>query len=305
MNSFYERIKEFYPSKFGARTLYHYTRQDVLGVFLRDDARLFCTDVDQLNDEAEFAIGVDYGLYFLKRHYGENSGVYKSVVATIDGLKRLNLWHGWVMSFTDQGDDLGQWRAYTDAKKGGYAIGFDEQSIKGLIERQNDDWHTIELITGRPFPVVLYLYPCFYEDHDDVDRLLNLMFLEFAPEYSKGLRYGGASEQLKLTGTVLSFLQLFASIYKHGSFYAERETRIVIQNQFLIGSQEVSVERVGDKDRIAMPLFPRYVKVRDIIRSVRRSPHGDRAALEKYMADVAQEYGCCYECFKSASPYRA
>ena len=59
------------------------------------------------------------------------------------------------------------------------------------------------------------------------------------------------------------------------------------------------MERVGDKDRIAMPLFPRYVKVRDIIRSVRRSPHGDRAALEKYMADVRRNMGAAMSVLKA------
>lgn len=303
-SSFYEAIRASFPEKFCSDVLYHYTSKDVLGRFLADDARLFCTDVDQLNDEAEFTIGVECAMAYLKKLYGQDDGLYRSVQLTIEKLKEQNLWHGWVMSFTDCKDDLGQWRAYTDPKLGGYSVGFDEKSLVNLIAKQNADWHAVETVTGQPFPMVLYLYPCFYEGHDNVEVLLDLMFKESAPALARRCVYEGAPDGLKLVGTVVSLLQLFASIYKQESFYAERETRIVIQNQFAIGCADVTAEKIGGKDRIAMPLFPRLLKVRDVIRSVRRSPHGDRKALEEFMRNKAVEYGCKYECLHSGSTFR-
>ena len=300
----YEVVKKAFPEKFAATSFYHYTTSKVLDELVKDDAHLYCTSTDDLNDEVEFSHGLSLGLDYLKRMYGVGSGMLRSIEDTIGMLKAKKMWHGWVMSLSSKKDDLGQWRAYTDPKEGGYAVEFDAHQMRMLIERRTHMWHKKEDALGAPVPVILYIFPCFYEGHDDAVRLLDIFFKEFAPAYSHLVQARDVNESLRLVATVLSLLLLFASVYKQESFHDESETRLVMLNQFAPGSEDCKPVVVGGKLRLPIPLFPELLKVRDVIKSVCRSPHGNRTFLEEHANDLKRSFNCSFSCEKSRSTFR-
>lgn len=292
-------VQRAFRDKFSSETLYHYTTRTVFDLFMRDDAKLYCTDVKRLNDSAEFKLGLDTGLKYLSRKYGEDHVIYKSICKTLESVDEQGLWHAWVMSFSSKGDLLSQWRGYV--KGGGYSVGFSRETLDALVAQRTFQWHQQELKTGLPVPYVLYLFPCFYEKHDDIERLLDILFKDTVQGYLNATLHVKVDPVLKEIGTVLSLLYLFAGIYKQESFHEECETRLVMQNQTILSGNVV--EEIGGKPRIAVPIFPELMKVRDAITLVTSSPHGGRDELFAHAEELRMSASARFSVARSSSTY--
>lgn len=295
-----EIIKNAYPSKFNAEILYHYTNQPVVDIFAQSSSKLYCTKVTELNDESEFSIGIERGLAYIKARC--THGVYESVCQTLKVAQDKGLWMPWVLSFSSKGDDLNQWKGYVSQSDGGYSVGFDRKILEFIIEQKTREWHKIECASGVVPPYVMYMFPCFYDKYDDINKLLELLFGRIIDDYLVLQKTNPAPEGLKQVATIISMLYLFAGIYKHEAFKEENETRIVLQNQNVLIDKDV--EFVGNKHRIPLPGVPDMFQIKSCVVSIMRSPHGDRIAHDKHMAKLSCEFGAQVQMCKSTLPYR-
>ena len=93
--------------------LFHYTTQEgLLGII--DTKSLWMTSVRHLSDSTEFAYTVELVRENLNRKLraerGPFNNYYGAILGKLDVLKDMTLFVG---SFSEEGDLLSQWRAYT------------------------------------------------------------------------------------------------------------------------------------------------------------------------------------------------
>lgn len=295
-----EIIKNAYPQKFNAEVLYHYTSQIVVDGFSKPETHLYCTKASELNDESEFKIGLVRGLEYIKNRFSLSD--FKSIKATLEDAKVKGLWMPWIMSFSSEGDDLNQWKGYVDQKNGGYAVGFSRQALEMVIETKTFQWQSLTKFNGIPPPYVMYLFPCFYNANDDIEKLLSILFGDILSNYMQMNVFYPAPEGLKRVATIISLLYLFAGIYKHEAYRDERETRIVLQNNTEISGADIC--NIGGKHRIPVPGIPELIKIKDCIVSICSSPHGNRLAHDLHLKELSNVIGRGVNMMSSKIPYR-
>lgn len=118
-------------------TIYHYTNdQGLRGVL--ETGRLWCSDLFCLNDPSELRHGFSHLVRILderaKRGPRETqifADDFKKFLS--DGLDKSAFY--FVLSFSSDGDDLGQWRAYADNGRG-YALGFDGVALESAFTKK-------------------------------------------------------------------------------------------------------------------------------------------------------------------------
>ena len=131
-------------------TLYHYTNSTGLMGIIRSK-QIWTTKITYLNDRAELQLAVDYIRDEIDRQR-KSIGRNKQAVAeldskeyVLDGIDEVNVS---VASFTEEGDQLSQWRGYCDIGQG-YSLGFNGQS---LLDQANAEG--------------FHLVPCVYEEEE-------------------------------------------------------------------------------------------------------------------------------------------
>jgi len=129
--------------------------------------------------------------------------------------------HYFVCCFSQDGDDLGQWRAYADNGRG-YTIGFDRgllvQAFKDSATNNSDH----------------YTFPITYED-DELHKIHEDIIDKFLPLYSFPRGRNFTSEQIARYLTELStrFAEpIFRSalLFKHNAYENEKEHRFLQVN---------------------------------------------------------------------------
>ena len=155
----HEKFAEAFQYKFALKTIYHYTTQETAQIFLTPDkAMLYCTWAKALNDDQEYKIGIEYALAHIAEEMhldAETASEVKDFMKTIEQ-RRYRM--PWVMSFSGVQDKLSQWIAYTDRKRGGYALGFSFKNLENLVG--NIVRSKSQLYEGNS-PYILHLLPCF------------------------------------------------------------------------------------------------------------------------------------------------
>jgi len=136
-----EAIGTAYPSQLqGTPTppiIHHYTDDSGLRGILQS-GKLWLTDVFYLNDPSELRYGVGIAIETLAR--AAAGGPLEQRIFAQDFRKYQNsaesAAHFFVLSFSEIGNDLSQWRAYAD-NGCGYSLGFDGPAIeKSLLQRR-------------------------------------------------------------------------------------------------------------------------------------------------------------------------
>jgi hypothetical protein len=113
-----------------SRLLYHYTSADgLLGII--ESASLWATDIRFLNDSAEFTFARDILLGELRKRADRlrHERARKIVRRELDHLARWTAL-AYVVSFSERGNALSQWRAY--APRDGVAIGFHRRALRAI-----------------------------------------------------------------------------------------------------------------------------------------------------------------------------
>jgi hypothetical protein len=112
------------------KLLYHYTTQEgLLGILQEGVIR--ASGIQHLNDASEFHYAVNIALSVLNSISmpAEVNERLTSILTTFQ-----YSWDVFVTSFSQYGDQLGQWRAY--GKDGGFSIGFDPTELRNLAVDQ-------------------------------------------------------------------------------------------------------------------------------------------------------------------------
>ena len=111
--------------------IYHYTTD--MGLYgILESGRLWLTDVFALNDPSELHHGLALAADALECVTKEESDVYREFASVFKervGRKFQGVAQFFVCSFSECGDDLGQWRGYA-ADGRGYVLGFDAELLK-------------------------------------------------------------------------------------------------------------------------------------------------------------------------------
>lgn len=117
------------------KIIYHYTSFSVLPEFLKDDAELYCTTSEVLNDPMEVLLGANMFADYLYANGNVGDLRWKTMKRHINESIEKRWIDTWVMSLTSKGDDLAQWRGYVPGAQGGYAIGFNVKKLCDALEK--------------------------------------------------------------------------------------------------------------------------------------------------------------------------
>ena len=196
------------------RVLYHYTSGSGL-IGILTSKSIWATSIRFLNDSTEYSLALKLAQEVIQKRIEDSRnkfdrGLYKVLeerLASEEG-------HGevYVSSFTENGDQLSQWRAYSPPT-GGFAIGFRSKSLTGLTEANPDR----------------FLARCTYEasSHKELIRQLIDTVEKFAEESNAHNQMSHDRvfrESFKLLGRLLP---LIAPALKDSSFAEEKEWRLV------------------------------------------------------------------------------
>lgn len=268
--------------------IYHYTTANVLERFLADDGDLLCTHYRALNDDSEFREGFKRVLQYARKMRW-NVNLLGRITKLGDHFNEKEIFMPWIFSFSLHNDMLSQWIGYTDQNDGGYAIGFDIGQLRKLTEEKN------KLSQKTPTKVVLN---CMYSDVDDVDAKLDEIFRD-----SDLTSYVHSDHLVMEKETKLVFfVMLMSSMIKEKSFFQESETRLLL----FVDDEKLyrDVISIGGKPRMKANLSDKPGYLRDLIKSVVISPHGNQNSLYSNALSLKRKYSLGYSIVTSASHYR-
>ena len=268
--------------------IYHYTTANVLERFLAEDGDLLCTHYRALNDDSEFREGFERVLQYARKMKWNANLLYR-IRKLGDHFNEKDIFMPWIFSFSLHNDMLSQWIGYTDQKDGGYAIGFDIGQLRKLTEEKN------KISQKTPTKVVLN---CVYSDVDDVDAKLDEISLD------SDLTSYVHSDHLVMEkeAKLLFVVMLMSSMIKEKSFFQESETRLLL----FVDDEKLyrDVISIGGKPRMKANLSEKPGYLRDLIKSVVISPHGNQNSLYSNALSLKRKYSLGYSIATSASHYR-
>ena len=124
----------------------------------------------------------------------------------LEALDSISRYYACVASFTEEGDQLSQWRGYCEVGNG-YSLGFDALKLKTMAEEQS-----------------YYLVPCIYEEAEhrlmakELVNLTSVVNIQRNPNYGKPPFYEMSFSQAAL---------FLAPLLKSESFKDEKEWRLI------------------------------------------------------------------------------
>ena len=134
--------------------IYHYTDHVGLRGIL-ETGQMWLSDIFNLNDPSELSHGISHAVTVLNDRAEKGppeARMFANDFAAFHELGVQKSAHYFVCSFSFDGDDLGQWRAYADNGRG-YALEFDGKALETLFTKEN----------GYPLPSNC-TFPVTYDD---------------------------------------------------------------------------------------------------------------------------------------------
>jgi len=183
------------------QTIYHYTsQQGLLGII--QQRALWVSSIRHLNDAAESQFAIEIMKEQLKPSPEDDPNIwtpfFDQVSNYFDVMKDADSLVG---SFSEEGDQLGQWRAYTGGGVG-FSIGFDFRGIRDLADAQ-----------------MFSIQQCAYTPEEHNKIIAGLISATRQALRKRDVEHA----DLICTGGLL----LLAPRLKHPSFAEEKEWRIV------------------------------------------------------------------------------
>src|SRR5713101_7832312 len=192
--------------------LYHYTtRSGLLGML--NSRKLRASHILYLNDHKEFSYAESLAEKPI-RDYAESSSPYKDIYQEFERwlptlVLRYEVRTVFVFSMSENGDQLSQWRAYSQPSDG-YSVGF----------------RTPELLTtvGKDF----HILQCTYDEMRQHD-LIRMLLADTETDFDRNLAAGvpRADAVLGAATFLLLGLSSLAPVLKHPAFSEEKEWRLV------------------------------------------------------------------------------
>lgn len=284
------------------RTLYHYT--DIYGLEgIYRSAELWATNTPYLNDTTEHQLGLavvetrllEQQLALMRK----NRERFEAGKPDLPGLDELKMLHEvikearrvsdcFVLSLTQNGDQLSQWRAYA---KDGYSIGFSTKALrKSLGDRfllARVQYHE-DALSARTADDSIAFAKALWRDSADWTTGTGEMLSDGARRFAV---MGSITEE--------------AAFVKDSHFYEEKEVRAVISN--VAPNHFTASPRYGMTPRFKIPLVADAIesvtvgpgahedlRAQGLIRFVCMTPFGKAEAPSQNLPKVS----------KSAIPYR-
>ena len=197
--------------------IYHYTND--LGIRgILESKMLWLTDIFDLNDPSELRHGLTHSSNILSRLASTRSPECRVLASIFDEFARtgvVDTGYYYCCSFSTDGDELGQWRAYADDGRG-FALGFNAKLLEADFGKTNKNPST--------FPVT-------YDDDklSTIQEKLSIVALEALELPDSGyLKDDWGREYSTLIGTILSSNSIYASLFfKHHAYKNESEYRFI------------------------------------------------------------------------------
>jgi hypothetical protein len=220
-----EAIGSEYPSQLQGTpippVIHHYTDDNGLRGILKS-GKLWLTDVFYLNDPSELRYGVGIAVETLAR--AAAGGPLEQQIFAQDFRKYENgaegAAHFFVLSFSEKGNDLSQWRAYADNGRG-YSLGFDGPALEKAF--CND-------ATGAPIQEHM-AFPVSYSEatmSGIFTKLINKVLPIVSTASTLGLSDTAVQIYRHHLGLLLA-LQVFRTAlhFKHYAYASEKEYRFM------------------------------------------------------------------------------
>ena len=256
-------IRVNWPEKVSAEILYHYTSHKVLTQFLKGDAILYCTRIDELNDKNENRWGFAYLCTYLRRRYGwERPEIVLLHKYCLNLMRECKGFLPGSMSFSYKGNNGGLWNLQKGyiPKEGGYSIGFHKSDLLKNIYEVNKTYSSHEIL----------LIPIFYlgVDKEAINRIIEFYL---ACTFSRLRKYIHAPNAWIQHTNVIGRLLLFPLFIKGRVWSEVKELRLVFINRSLKMSCKTVV--VGGKNRYpSISCLQRHCGVNMMIRKIYASP---------------------------------
>lgn len=265
--------------------VWHYTTWRGLQGILGSKA-IWASHLEFLNDQKEFNLAVETAVNVLQRSFPDDLEQRRR-----ERVERASTWLGrtqkralCVASFSTEGDDLSQWRAYSKGHVG-IAIGFESRRLLEIAAREE----------GR-FVRCLY---CADEHRGLLEPALKDLVDAINAPIENHERYCNDVERVWFNA--MRDLFTHATRIKHGAFFGEREWRLVVPSQGrdwgFHESHSLAVPHVQVDLSIDEPRRIPIVEIR-----VGPCPHLD--AMSTAVRLLTKQYGHELACTHTAVPYR-
>lgn len=277
--------------------IYHYTSFSVLPEFLKDDAELYCTTSEVLNDSLEILFGATMFADYLHKNGKVDARRLETMKRQIHESIEKRWIDTWVMSLSSKGDDLAQWRGYVPGAQGGYAIGFNVSKLRDALVK----------ITGvaklKNTVSIPLLMKCWYskESKANIESLFDFQYNENRDAFDIYAKSSSEALTDDVVSPVMSTIIPTCMHIKHEGFKDESESRIVISPRSL--EEYSSVKIVGGKARLPVGFNVIDTKVRDCIDEIIVSPHGNQASLFSQVSWLKRKSSLSFAVRRSDIPY--
>lgn len=277
--------------------LYHYTSYSVLPEFLKDDAELYCTTSEVLNDPMEVLLGANMFADYLHEKGKLDDLRRKTMRRHINESIEKRWIDTWVMSLSSKGDDLAQWRGYVPSAQGGYAIGFNVKKLRDALEKI-----TGIARSGKTMSIPC-LVKCWYSESDakNIESLFSFQYKENKKEFDNYANVPSDMLTDDVVSPVMSTIIPTCMHIKHEGFKDEGESRIVISPRSLEAYSSVKI--LGGKARLPVGFKAIDLKVRDCIDKIIVSPHGNQASLLSQVNWLQRKCKGIFKIKESTIPY--
>jgi hypothetical protein len=192
------------------------TGTGLLGII--SDRKMWATDVAYLNDSKEFQYTVDLAREHLKHLQSSvNTSSERELVTEWQGvLNAVTRVPVYVASFSENADQLSQWRAY--GRGSGYAVGFTPQVL---------------MKAGLQCPHPVAWLKCVYDVKEQLGYLSYATQL-LLKKYSRGpipAPPDDVSYRMGFTVDFFGHLLVLAGCFKHSAFREESEWRLIVRQR--------------------------------------------------------------------------
>lgn len=266
------------------KVAFHYTNENgALGIL--EERKMRATHIGYLNDKAEFFHAIHLVIDIIKKTAKKRLKRNQFVVVDLvfERLRKLLLPDVYVASFSENKDQLSQWRAYS--KYGGFSIGFD----LALLSKQVRQYGVSAL-------------KCIYDRSTQEKRLKDVVvsFYQIVERVSEI----GAVDKKNAEAMAAGFTKVIASIapsFKHPSFSEESEIRFIYS---FLGSSEIKEKGFYPKSGIFVPFVKFPIDGNSLVKEIVVGPSNSSDLSRRSLELFKKENGYAFGIEISSIPYR-
>jgi hypothetical protein len=281
-------------------TIYHYTNEAGLRGIL-ESGMIWLTDIFDLNDPSELSHGFSQAVSIMDAWAADGPPESKlfakqfSAFGTQGGIQASA--HYFVGSFSADGDDLGQWRAYADNGRG-YALEFDAKVLETGYTKAGDG----PIPSNSTFRVT-YADAQLAELHRQmIEAAFPLISLPRCRTMTSEVMHAYMGELLVLLAMHAMRAVLF---FKHEAYRKEQEYRFLQVHRADVPPPEVKV-RARASSSVRYKEFDWRTAAPGALRRIVIGPAADPENAAQFASDcLASFHSEAVEVVRSGIPYRA